>query len=47
MHHLHLGYRDICEMPWEYFEWFYKRHVQHLVDLEEAQKGQEQVTFGR
>jgi hypothetical protein len=46
MHHLNLGYQDICSMPWEYFEWFYNRHTQHLIDLENAKEGKQQVSFG-
>lgn len=40
MHHLKIGYNDIMEMPWEYVEWFYDRHSQYLIDLEQAQNEQ-------
>lgn len=37
MHNLKLSYTDICEMPWEYIEWFYNRHIQYIVDKEKKQ----------
>lgn len=44
MHHLNIGYNDICEMPWDYFEWFYDRQVQFLVD-EEKKRAEQQNKF--
>lgn len=46
MHHLGLGYNDIESMPWEYFNWFYERHAQHLIDLQE-QQNQQQISLGK
>lgn len=37
MNQLHISYRDLQEMPWEYVDWFYNRHSQYLIDLEEEQ----------
>ncbi|MGN1393981.1 MAG: hypothetical protein ACI4V7_08145 [Succinivibrionaceae bacterium] len=37
MYHLKLGYQDVANMPWEYVEWFYNRHTQHLIDIEQEQ----------
>ena len=36
MCNLNLSYQDTNEMPWEYLDWFYSRHVQHLVDKQKA-----------
>jgi predicted protein tyrosine phosphatase len=38
MRHLNLGFNDIESMPWDQFEWFHDRHVQHLIDLQKKQQ---------
>jgi hypothetical protein len=45
MHHLNLGYNDIESMPWEYFDWFYDRHLQHLID-EDKKRNEQENKFG-
>ena len=36
MDNLHLGYNDLQSMPWEFVDWYYNRHIQHLVDKRKA-----------
>lgn len=43
MRELHISYQDLQEMPVEYQDWLYHRHVQYLVDM---QKEQEQRNGG-
>jgi len=40
MANLHMGYNDIKEMPWEFVDWFYNRHIQDLVDKKKARDEQ-------
>ena len=40
MRNLNLGYQDLQSMPWEYQEWFYNRHLQFLIDQEQAMNQQ-------
>ena len=47
MQNLHLGYNDICTMPWEYIEWFYNRHIQYLVDQEKKLNEEQQINSFR
>lgn len=35
-----MGYNDIKEMPWEFVDWFYNRHIQSLVDKKKARDEQ-------
>ena len=37
MHHMHMSYGDIQEMPWEYLDWFYDRQIQELAELKKKQ----------
>ena len=45
MDHLKLGYLDIQSMPWEYFDWIYRRHMQYLID-EEQKRNEQYNMFG-
>ena len=40
MDNLHLGYNDLQSMPWEFVDWYYNRHIQHLVDKRKAREEQ-------
>ena len=40
MNNLKIDYNSIQSMPWEYFEWFYNRHLQFLIDLENKKQEQ-------
>lgn len=45
MDHLKFGYGDLQNTPWEFVEWFYRRHTQYLI--EQDQKRNEQFNkFG-
>ena len=43
INNLKIGYNDLCNMPWEYIEWFYNRHIQYLVDQEKKRNEQQQI----
>ena len=40
MYNLKMSYQDIQQMPWEYLDWIYKRHIQFLVDREQEMNNQ-------
>jgi len=41
MDRLHVSFMDICNMPFDQFEWFYNRHNQHLIDLQKERDEQQ------
>lgn len=43
MNNLKIGYNDLCNMPWEYIEWFYNRHIQYLIDQEKKRNEQQET----
>ena len=45
MRQLNLSYESIQIMPWEYFEWFFNRQTQYLID-KQKEENEKQNKFG-